>query len=73
MDGKESRLDGVSKKSFQRNENSFSKIFKSFMILTIMMMANMGHSSIVPFVSAEEPIKYPGLNLEGIGWREQEL
>jgi hypothetical protein len=43
------------------------------MIFTILMAANNGYASNIPFAGAEEPIKYPGMYLEGIGYREQEL
>lgn len=51
---------------------SFSTIFKSILIMTALVATNSGTSGSL-FVSAEEPIKYEHLYLEGIGYREQEL
>ena len=51
---------------------SFSTMIKSILIMTILLVSDAGLSGI-SFASAEEPKKYDGMKLHGIGYREQEL
>ena len=73
MDGREARTGEMSKKSYQRLKRytCVSSIFRSTMIMAILMVAHSSYST--NFVAAEEPKKYDGLYLNGIGYREQEL
>jgi len=83
MDGREARKGEMSQKSCQILEKSnahcfmwracFSYIFRSALIMAIMMIAYTSYSSNLPLVFAEEPVKYNEMYLNGIGYREQEL